>query len=95
MCFCLTRLEEVTDICLRSFVELISALHVSCGGREQPDGFWEFPFGRASRCRRVLAPGAWTQGDVVLSATPQPSASPNISFLEPDVTSTRRPAATC
>jgi len=62
MCFCLTRPEEVTNIYLSCFVELFSALHISCRDRKQPDGFWEFPFGRAPWCRRALTPGARTGG---------------------------------
>lgn len=89
MWFCLTRPEEVTNIYLSCFVELFSALHVSCWDRKQPDGFWEFPFGRVLWCWLVLPLGHGPKGRCPLCPPPQPLASPVGSFPQPSITCRR------
>lgn len=80
MWFCLTRPEEVTNTYLSCFVELFSALHISCWDRKQPDGFWEFPFCRVSRCWRVLPRVHGPKG----GCSPCP-VSPKGSFPQPSI----------
>lgn len=86
MWFCLTRPEEVTNIYLSCFVELFSALHISCWDRKQPDGFWEFPFGRVSRCWLVLPVVHGPKEGCPLCPPPQSPASPKGSIPQPSIT---------